>query len=72
MKYLHEAVIIAAVTFLAEIIKFFLPLPIPASIYGLVLLFILLKSGALKLEQVEHVGGLLLGPAGFWFLFRRF
>ena len=60
MKYLHEAVIIAAVTFLAEIIKFFLPLPIPASIYGLVLLFILLKSGALKLEQVEHVGGLLL------------
>lgn len=40
--------------------KFFLPLPIPASIYGLVLLFILLKSGALKLEQVEHVSGLLL------------
>ena len=35
MKYLHEAVIIAAVTFAAEIIKFFVPLPVPASIYGL-------------------------------------
>ena len=36
MKYLHEAVIIAAVTFAAEIIKFFVPLPVPASIYGLI------------------------------------
>ena len=58
--YLHEAVIIAAVTFAAEIIQFFVPLPVPASIYGLILLFILLKSGAVKLGQVEHVGGLLL------------
>ena len=60
MKYLHEAVIIAAVTFAAEIIKFFTPLPVPASIYGLILLFVLLKSGVVKLEQIEHVGGLLL------------
>ncbi len=60
MKYLHEAVIIAAVTFASEIIKFCIPLPIPASIYGLILLFILLKTGLLKLRQIEHVGGLLL------------
>ena len=60
MKYLHEAVIIAAVTFAAEIIKFFIPLPVPASIYGLILLFVLLKSGVVKLAQIEHVGGLLL------------
>ena len=60
MKYLHEAVIIAAVTFAAEIIKFCVPLPVPASIYGLILLFVLLKSGVVKLEQIEHVGGLLL------------
>lgn len=60
MKYLHEAVIVAAITFAAEIIKFLLPLPVPASIYGLILLFLLLKSGVLKLEQIEHVGGLLL------------
>lgn len=60
MKYLHEAVIIAAITFAAEIIKFLLPLPVPASIYGLILLFLLLKSGVLKLDQIEHVGGLLL------------
>lgn len=60
MKYLHEAVIIAAITFAAEIIKYFVPLPVPASIYGLILLFFLLKTGLLKLEQIENVGGLLL------------
>jgi holin-like protein len=60
MKYLREAVIIMGITFAAEIVKFFVPLPVPASIYGLILLFILLKSGVLKLEQIENVGGLLL------------
>lgn len=60
MKYLHEAVIIAAITFAAEIVKFLVPLPVPASIYGLILLFVLLKFGAVRLERVEHVGGLLL------------
>lgn len=60
MKYLSQALIIAAITFVAEVLKFMIPLPIPASIYGLLLLFALLKSGILKLEQVEGVGGLLL------------
>ena len=60
MRYLQQAVIIAGITFAAEIIKYFVPLPVPASIYGLILLFILLKSGILKLGQIEDVGGLLL------------
>ena len=60
MKYLGEAAIIAAITFLAEIIKYLIPLPVPASIYGLVGLFLLLKFGVVKLEQIEDVGGLLL------------
>ena len=60
MKYLQQAVIIAAITFAAEIVKYVVPLPIPASIYGLVGLFALLKSGLLKLEQIEDVGNLLL------------
>ena len=60
MKYLKQAVIIAAVTAAAEGIKYVVPLPVPASIYGLILLFGLLKSGVLRLEEVEDVGGLLL------------
>ena len=40
MKYLHQAVILAAVTAAAELIKYLVPLPVPASIYGLLLLFL--------------------------------
>lgn len=61
MKYLHQAAILAAVTFAAEILRLLLPLPIPASIYGLVLLFLLLQTGVLKLSQIQDVGDLLLG-----------
>ncbi len=60
MKYLHQALILAAITFAAEIIKYLLPLPIPVSIYGLILLFLLLKTGVLPLDKIEDVGNLLL------------
>ena len=56
MKYLNQAMILAAVTFAAELIKLLLPLPVPASIYGLIMLFLLLKTGVLKMRQVEDVG----------------
>ena len=61
MKYLSQFVIIIGVTVAAELIKFLLPLPVPASIYGLVLLFTLLKTGILKLSAIEDVGDFLLG-----------
>ena len=38
-----------------------LPLPIPASIYGLILLLAALKLGVVKLEQVKEVGLFLTG-----------
>lgn len=60
MKYLRQMLILTAITFAAEIVRFLVPLPVPASIYGLILLFALLKSGILKLEQVETVGNFLL------------
>ena len=37
-----------------------IPLPIPGSIYGMVLLFILLCLGFVKIDQVKRVGKLLL------------
>ena len=38
-----------------------LPLPIPASVYGLVLLLLALKTGRVKLDQVKEVGTYLTG-----------
>ena len=60
MKYLHQAMILSAVTFAADLIRLLLPLPVPASIYGLIILFLLLKTGLLRLSQVEDVGNFLL------------
>ena len=59
MKYLSQFLIILGFTFAGEALQRFLPLPIPASIYGLVLLFAALCLGLVKLEQVKEVGGFL-------------
>ena len=42
MKYIKQFGIILAVTFAGEVLKYMIPLPVPASIYGLLLLFLLL------------------------------
>ncbi|MFQ7239004.1 MAG: CidA/LrgA family protein [Roseburia intestinalis] len=44
MKYLRQFMIILLFSFLGELLKYVLPFPVPASIYGLVLLFIALVS----------------------------
>lgn len=60
MKYLKQFLIILAISFVGEALKYFLPLPIPASIYGMVLLFILLLTGVVKLDDVQDVGKFLI------------
>ena len=60
MKFAREFAIIIAVSFLGEIIKEAIPLPIPASIYGLVLMLIFLCTKAIRLEWVEGAGNFLV------------
>ena len=59
MKYLSQFCIIMGFTFVGEALHRFLPLPIPASVYSLVLLFLALCTGIVKLEQVKEVGSFL-------------
>ena len=59
LKYLSQFCIIMGFTFLGEVIGRFLPLPIPGSVYSLVLLFLALCLGIVKLEQVKEVGNFL-------------
>ena len=44
-----------------ELLAAVLPLPIPASVYGLLLMVAALKTGLLKLEQVRETGLFLTG-----------
>lgn len=60
MKYMRQFGIILGVTCLGEILKYFIPLPIPGSIYGLLLMLVFLMSGVLKLEQVKETGEFLI------------
>ncbi len=60
MKYIKQFGLILAIAFLGEVCNFYIPLPIPASIYGLVLLFVGLVTGVIKLEWVKDVGKFLI------------
>ncbi len=60
MKYLKEFAIILSITFAGEMLNLFLPFPVPSSIYGLLLMLILLCSGILKAEQVESAADFLI------------
>lgn len=60
MKYIRQFGIIIAVSFLGEILKMLLPLKIPASIYGLVLMFLALEFKIIKLDHVKETAKYLI------------
>ena len=60
MEYVFQFLIIAAISFVGELLSLLLPLPIPGSVYGLLLLLLLLVTGLLKLRQVEKAGDFLV------------
>lgn len=60
MKYVKQFFIILLISFAGEICKYLLPLTIPASIYGMLILFIALMTGWIKLDAVKDVGKFLI------------
>lgn len=59
MKYIFQFGRIIGFCFVGEVLHRLLPLPIPSSIYGLMLLLTALKSGWLTLEKVKETGNFL-------------
>lgn len=68
MKYVKQLAVIVLMTFLGECLNMLLPLPVPASIYGMILLFLSLQTGILKLSQIEETADLLLGVMPIFFI----
>ena len=60
MKLLYQFGIIMFVTFLGEFLHCLIPLPIPASIYGLLLMLAGLMTKVIKLEQVKIAADFLI------------
>lgn len=60
MKYLKQFLIILALSFAGEVLHELLPLPVPASIYGIILLFVLLKTRILALSAIRETARFLV------------
>lgn len=60
MKFLKQFSIILFISFLGEILHTLIPLPVPASVYGLVLMLAALVTGVLKLGQVRETAAFLI------------
>ena len=60
MRYVIQLFIIICFSFLGEILHEVLPFPIPASIYGIVLLFLALELKILKVAQIREVSTTLI------------
>lgn len=60
MKYMKQFLLILAVTCIGEILKYFIPLPVPASIYGLAIMLGLLVTGIVRLESVKETAEFLI------------
>ena len=60
MKLLKQFLIILFVSFLGEILNYLIPLPIPASIYGILIMFLALELHIIPLSSVKDAGRFLI------------
>ena len=61
MQLVKQFTILVATCFIGEILHRLIPLPVPASIYGLVLMFTALQTKIMPLDAVEEISDGLLG-----------
>lgn len=68
MKYLSQFCIILGFTLAGEALQRLIPLPIPASVWGLALLFAALCLGIVKAEQVKEASAFLISIMALLFV----
>ena len=59
IKYIKQICIILTICLIAEVMEYLIPLPIAASIYGLVLMLVALMTKIIPLKEVEGVADFL-------------
>ena len=60
MNYIRQFCVILLFSFAGEVLSNVIPLPVPASIYGIVFLFIALETKLVKLKDIEKTGKFLI------------
>ena len=60
MKYAYQVMIIGGISFAGELLNRLLPLPVPASVYGMVILLVCLCTKAIRLTQIQETADFML------------
>ena len=60
LKLFKQFTIIIFLSFLGEILHTLIPFPIPASIYGIMILFVLLERKVLRIDDIREVSDFLI------------
>ena len=68
MKFVFQFLIIMVFAFIGELLHHFIPLPIPASIYGILLLFLALEFKILKVKDIKETSSFLIAIMPIMFL----
>ena len=68
MKLLRQFLIILIICFTGEVLSKVVHIPLPGSIIGMILLFICLISGIIKLEMIAEISKFLLDHLAFFFI----
>ncbi|MBQ7776128.1 MAG: CidA/LrgA family protein [Lachnospiraceae bacterium] len=68
VKYIKQICIILSICLIAELMEYLIPLPIAASIYGLVLMLIALVTKIIPLKEVENVSDFLTENMAIMFI----
>lgn len=68
MKYISQLLYILLFSLLGELLEAVVPLPIPAAIYGLLLLLLALSTGILKEEKIAAIADFLISAMPILFV----
>lgn len=68
MKWIRQFLILMILTCLGELLRYLIPLAVPAGIYGMVLLFLALCTGIIRLSQVDKAADFLVEIMPLFFI----
>lgn len=68
MKYLRQFMIILLIYFIGDMLQIMLNIPIPGTVLALIILFITLCSGVIKVNMIEEISDFLLSHMSFLFV----
>lgn len=68
MKLLRQMLLVLAICFAGEMVHKLLRIPIPGSVMGMLILFICLCTGVIKVEMLAEITEFLMNYLAFFFI----